>query len=501
MANFLLIAPPRTGLIDGVPHGLIDLANYIRVKAYGHKVNILDLGILPLENAHKILIRFIKNLDNLKGIGFSTTTATYQASLYLAKAVKNMNPQLRIVFGGPHATYQDEVILRNHFEVDFVIRGEGEKPLLSLMDQDDDNYFVGIPSASYRQGGRIVINDQVSILSEDELSEIPLDLTDCDSWCFGRDKRFSYVTTRGCPRKCHFCAAGGVPFRSKSIDRITDDIKYLASLDLLQIAIEDNDFLYSHQRAESVCTIFSKLKTQCKGLDWDCQTRLEILRNPIVLNGLVQSQCSRIYLGLENFDEHSLIFLGKTTNPNTYLDDFINKTLPIILSTGLKISLNLQVGLPIENNISRNINLERLRYIGNLARLHDRTIEICPMLHVLYPGTKEYIDYSNELLLPDDIFETFTIWECKHPKYREFLSKHFAHGNGGIPIGILEQDKLKFGEFSLDTTKIQKLVDFVVEMSNIKGLQVLNYSKYLVNDVPEGPLAFGKEERNEKIFI
>ena len=461
MSEFFLIVPQIAGLIEGFPHGVVALANYIQVKAPQHKITVLDLGKIPIEHSVEILSKRIKNTNDLCGVGFSVSTATYQAALQLAKAVKKIAPHLPVLFGGPHATHQDDVILNNHPEVDCVIRGEGEKALLSFLRYHSVELWGKIPSASYRKKSSIAKNDLAPLMTEKELSEIPLSLSDIDiSLSLGRGHRVAYAAARGCPRKCRFCSAGSTPFRSKSTERIVLDFSYLASCDFFEIAFEDNDFFYSKDRAESICTALSNLAEKYKDLNWDCQIRVDANLDHSIIETMSDSHCSRIFLGMENFDHRCLNFLRKTSNPYGYVNNFIEQTLPVLLSSNIKVSLNLQLGIPIEDEMTRKINLENIKMIGAMALSHKKTVEICPMLHVLYPGTAEFNELSTELSIPSELFEHYTIWESMNPKYNTFLSKNFAHGKGGLPIGILEHKALRNKEFFINQSKIDFCSNF-----------------------------------------
>jgi len=475
-----LIAPPRSGLIEGLPHSLLALSNYIQVKSPQHKVTIMDLGLQTWNSAAEAVCRHIKRNSDVKGVGFTVTTATYQASLHLATKIKTNYTQIPIIFGGPHPSFEDDIILKNHPEVDCVICGEGEKPLLKILNRKNENLWIDIPSASYRKDGKTVKNKQARLLSSKELSEIPLDLSVINSnVSLGRDQRVTYVAARGCPQRCSFCAAGRTPFRSKSTKRINTDLNYLASINISQVAFEDNDFFYSIKRSESLCYFLKELKIEYSDFNWDCQTRLDNSWVPEIVQNMADSSCERVYLGLENFDKRCLQFLLKTVDPKSYIDKLMNKTLPLLFSNGINVSLNLQIGIPVENERSQEINLAYLKKVGEMAKSYKRTVEICPMLHVLYPGTMEFDELSEELSIPDNIFELYTKWEQQNTNYLEFLSKKFAHGSGGIPIGIMNHTHLKNGIFVVNEYRLDSCLQFIEDMKNIKGIEVLNYLKFL----------------------
>lgn len=65
---------------------------------------------------------------------FSCVTDNYQFQLSVAKALKKMAPEVKILFGGIHATAVPERILRND-EIDGVAIGEAEISLMRLLER------------------------------------------------------------------------------------------------------------------------------------------------------------------------------------------------------------------------------------------------------------------------------------------------------------------------------------------------------------------------------
>ena len=76
----------------------------------------------------------------------------------------------------------------------------------------------------------------------------------------------------------------------------------LASINVSQIAFEDNDFFYSNKRSASLCYFLKGLKIEYSDLNWDCQTRLDTSWVSEIFQTMADSNCERVYLGLENFD-------------------------------------------------------------------------------------------------------------------------------------------------------------------------------------------------------
>ena len=77
-------------------------------------------------------------------IGFSCVTAHYRWAIDFARAVKRELPGVPIIFGGVHPTLVPEVVIEEGC-VDFVCIGEGEGPLLELLqslERGDSEYPI-----------------------------------------------------------------------------------------------------------------------------------------------------------------------------------------------------------------------------------------------------------------------------------------------------------------------------------------------------------------------
>ena len=82
-------------------------------------------------------------------------------ALDTASACKRVIPSAAVILGGFTASAFSREILEQFAEVDYVIRGDAEKPLAMLMQQlrRSQPDLSGIPNLSYRDGDRVVENE------------------------------------------------------------------------------------------------------------------------------------------------------------------------------------------------------------------------------------------------------------------------------------------------------------------------------------------------------
>ena len=101
--------------------------------------------------------RYINDLNPCL-VGISSYSSTYNQALKIAHCVKNASA-IPIVMGGLHVSFLPDEALRNS-DVDFVIRGEGEKTLPKLIDFLNHKIAISsIKGLSFKDKNRTVHNE------------------------------------------------------------------------------------------------------------------------------------------------------------------------------------------------------------------------------------------------------------------------------------------------------------------------------------------------------
>jgi radical SAM superfamily enzyme YgiQ (UPF0313 family) len=88
-------------------------------------------------------------------VGFTATTSSFLDAVRIAGKIKNMRPRISIIFGGVHVTALREPLMRDYPAIDYGVVGEGELPLLALM-EEDHHTLDGIPGLMFRKGTEVV---------------------------------------------------------------------------------------------------------------------------------------------------------------------------------------------------------------------------------------------------------------------------------------------------------------------------------------------------------
>lgn len=303
---------------DEIP-GVCYLSAFL--KEHGHEVNLV-FDPKQFDRAYIRNLRLAKffgcerRKDNLEKIGrikpdligFSCTTAHYQWALDFAREVKRKFPKIPIIFGGVHPTLVPELVLSEKF-VDFVCLGEGEMPLLELLEAlKEGRKEFKIDNIWYKKGKKIIRNPLRALLGN--LDKLP----HVDKGLF-RDylpehyfTHSYFFTSRGCPFDCSFCgnermkkifSGLGKYVRRMSPERAVEELilikeKYGARY----ILFEDDVFAVDINWLK----IFVPLYQKKVGLPFTCFGHTHCL-TPEMVKLLKSGGCNLLWFGVQSANE------------------------------------------------------------------------------------------------------------------------------------------------------------------------------------------------------
>ena len=279
----LLVNPPIPFLISNkeykLPPALLYLAGYLRRA--GENVEVLDLNIYkpwesnperPEEECYNILLKKIIEIKpSLIGFG-CLFSGNFSAVLKLSEVVKEQFPTLRIVIGGMHPTIYASEILTYCPSIDYIVLGEGETQLLSVVKCFKNGGFdiSKIRNGfAFRVEGKVIVQPHTEYI--DNLDDIPFPAYDIvnfepyksDLSCWHNPKGLHFnmtvplITSRSCPYKCNFCSmflVMGTKFRSRSAQNVVDEIELLYNkYHMKHFNIMDDNFTLNKKRTMEIC--------------------------------------------------------------------------------------------------------------------------------------------------------------------------------------------------------------------------------------------------------
>jgi len=165
-------------------------------------------------------------------IGLSCTSSQFAYVADIARDIKQ-RCECMVVCGGVHPTLRPECLLAAP-DVDAVVRGEGEYPLLELASAvESGSDWRSIPNLAWREGSEIRLNPTRAFI--EDLDALPMpDKTSLDYQAVidragGADR---FIFSRGCTFTCTYCSnwalsqlCEGPYFRQQSPSRAIDEIR------------------------------------------------------------------------------------------------------------------------------------------------------------------------------------------------------------------------------------------------------------------------------------
>ncbi|MGV8120909.1 MAG: B12-binding domain-containing radical SAM protein [Candidatus Xenobiia bacterium LiM19] len=279
--NILLIMPPVRPLNDimgknlapylEIPYGLLSIATYL--KHYCKKsinVEIMDLNVVDNPNLQEVIqLAFERLHPEIVGIsGLFTSMFNYvnEFSAYL----KEKYPGAVLVVGGNISTNCHDVLFRQNKYIDAACYSEGELPMLHLAEADVPLDAIETHPAWITRNSLKIGKTPNAVLVKN-LDEIPpidysmIDLDRYDSRCRTNNPieyhdeipiRLPFITTRGCPFHCLFCAASslsGKKVRFMSAERVISDIKQaVEKTKMTRFVINDDQALINRRRIKEI---------------------------------------------------------------------------------------------------------------------------------------------------------------------------------------------------------------------------------------------------------
>lgn len=256
----LLISPPGkiTPTAEGSqedklavpPLGLAYLAAYLRIN--GIETEILDImmegyefeSIDPVTGAIYYGLKdeaIIKRIEASKAdlIGLSCLFSNRgDKVLHLCKLAKQTRPDAHVVLGGQHPSGMPELIKDGN--IDYIISGEGESSLLSLIQAINAGEDLRrVPQIVLPAGNEWWKSDVKALPDVKKLPWPAWDLVpmkkywDASMPIFGGHNNYAnrfmaMITSRGCPHSCYFCTStlmANRNYRAREITDVLEEIK------------------------------------------------------------------------------------------------------------------------------------------------------------------------------------------------------------------------------------------------------------------------------------
>jgi anaerobic magnesium-protoporphyrin IX monomethyl ester cyclase len=404
----LLINPPQTFYpgsdppAGNLPLGLMYIAAVLD-KA-GYKVEILDAFMngssfrklgdtivvgMPYEEIKEEIQR---RKPDIVGIA-NPFTCQVDHAIKVANIVKEVDPTILTVAGGPHVPAVPVQFMEEAENIDIAVIGEGEYAMLDIVKVYEGTKKISeVRGTLYRKNRAIMQNAPRPFIENlDELPFPAYHLVDMEQYLSDnkieyrsfKDRSISMVTSRGCPFNCCFCSVHlhmGKKFRAHSVDYVIKHIEYVVNkYKVKNIFFEDDNLTFDLKRFEAICDQI--IEKQIK-FNWETPNgiRADYLTREL-LKKMKKSGCQSVFFGIESGDQYVLDnIIDKRLNLKTVVE-----VAKMCKEIGINTAAFYIIGFPGERK-------EHMLRTVELALRLKREYDVGMLLHVATPslGTRLY---------------------------------------------------------------------------------------------------------------
>lgn len=358
-----------------------------QLMAHGHKAKIIDEEVVKLtwDNLDEVM----EDLPRPYVFGITILTAQVARAFELSALLKAKYPDCTVMVGGYHTTAVPEEAFSVD-AIDIVVRGEGERTLLTLYEaiRSGVKDFSHIDGLSFRKDGQIVHTPEAPLIKDLEtLPKFPYDLF--VNMLSKAKHRSTYdwgfiVTSRGCPYKCSYCSQRmmtGSTYRFRSPESIVEELDILVNrFGAKSVFFLDDNFCFKKSRVKEVCDalIKSGLGKKCS---FSLQTRADNFY-PEVVPMMKEAGFDSVGFGMETGVERLAKQIHKGETLQCHID-----AIKLAQKHGMDVALFMIFGFPTETHADR---VATVKLANSLKPTFIKYNNLMP-----YPGTPIYEDVKN----------------------------------------------------------------------------------------------------------
>ncbi len=422
----LIINPPGTdqsGFISPSPGLLYIAGNLIK--------NSVDVQFV--DGCLDGLPAIIKALEDSRPelVGIPCLTYYRHRSIEVAQLIKQIDPQIKVAFGGAHASIMYEQLLSNYPCIDYIVIGEGEVTFLDLAQGKE---IADIDGLAYRHDGAVVKNKPRHYV--ENLDDLPfpawhlIDFKRYPAWGrgiknginIGRVPRVPVVFSRGCKGHCDFCSSWWLwrGYRHRSPGNMADEIEMLYHRSgMRHFCFVDDAMSVDMQATMDLCD-----EIVCRKLNiaFSITTRTDCV-DELLLKKLKAAGCYQIAFGIETGSPELLTRIFKESSV-----EISERAILMAKAAGIQVTALIMVGNIGETYETINDTLNFLK------RTQPDDLGSGIGLYIM-PGTKLYQECKRKGVIADDFWlseEPFRIYTEEHSQ--EELSKMFRQIANYLPV-------------------------------------------------------------------
>jgi len=376
--------------------GTVILATKLRDHGYESKTYVETLAEVD-----------IKDLLSADAVGISCITSTSRRSYEMASLLKEAG--IPVFMGGPHVTYLPDEGLEY---CDFVVRGEADDLILDFVKAlATGEGFEKIPGLSYRLDGQVYHNKNVSFCKDMDSLPCP-DYRLVSGLEESGPKKLTIVpimTSRGCPYDCSFCSVTGMfghKYRFRSKERVLEELGKIMDQGCDWVFFYDDNFCADKKRTKELLRAMIEAG---RTPHWTAQVRVDVARDPELLDLMKKSGCHTVYIGLESVNPKTL----EVYNKKQSVED-ITKCISLLHRQGIRIHGMFVFGSDLDG-------VDTIHKTVAFAKKNDLdTVQF--LILTPLPGTRCYQELEDEGRI---INKDWSLYDAHHVVFEPKLMSYY----------------------------------------------------------------------------
>lgn len=250
-------------------------------EQHGHEAIIIDANVKPRHSKKEVVDKILGSGAQM--VGFMLTAYMFQQTLEWIKFIKQ-NTGLPVLVGNMLLDlYPLEVM--SHKEIDYGIIGPAAKNLPRLLyNLERGRNLDDIDGLVFRQDGKVYINPPLTL--EEDFKALPFParhLLPNEKYYTILSKRKNFtimITSKGCPSRCGFCYVKNIPYSSRPVEKIIDEIEECyKSHNIREVEFFDPLFTLDRQR---VIDISRQIRKRKLDVIWACRSRVDTVDDELL---------------------------------------------------------------------------------------------------------------------------------------------------------------------------------------------------------------------------
>lgn len=370
------------------PLSLAQIASYVRNNC---TVDVAGIDYSVESSTFSMAIEEISKRND-KLIVVATGTPSIKSDLEFCEKIKKKNPEINIAVIGTHASHYAAKLIKDCDYIDFIVHGEPERPILNIIKSLSNGSALDNRAITTRT------SSNTDLLLIEDLDDLPIpawDLFDLNKYRLPlRNKKFLMITPqRGCPWKCTFCTAPlyyGNKIRSKSIEKIKEEIKYIKeNYNIDNFLFWSDTFTANKVFVTQLCNAIKDLN-----ISWVSNSRVDTINDDLAKE-MKAAGCWMLTYGIESLNDDVLMLAKKSITSSQVKDGVLASRNNGILTVG-----HFIIGLPGDSKASLKRTFKEAR---KLKLDYMQFYYASP-----FPGTKLHQELLAKRIIQDDPYEEFS---------------------------------------------------------------------------------------------